>query len=98
MRKFTENGEATWQLFFLLSFYIDASLGDCNKFCRYVTRRHDSKSSKAPLEETPLILRTQHDAQLDYYGRRLATCSSDRSVKIFDVTDGSQTLVADLRG
>ncbi|XP_065829904.1 protein SEC13 homolog [Oscarella lobularis] len=39
-----------------------------------------------------------HDAQLDYYGRRLATCSSDRSVKIFDVTDGSQTLVADLRG
>ena len=26
-----------------------------------------------------------HDAQLDFYGRRLATCSSDRSVKIFDV-------------
>jgi hypothetical protein len=22
---------------------------------------------------------------LDYYGRRLATCSSDRTIKIFDV-------------
>ena len=30
----------------------------------------------------------QHDAQLDYYGKRLATCSSDRSVKVFDVVDG----------
>ncbi|KIY73878.1 WD40 repeat-like protein [Cylindrobasidium torrendii FP15055 ss-10] len=29
-----------------------------------------------------------HDAQLDYYGKRLATCSSDRSVKVFDVIDG----------
>jgi len=39
-----------------------------------------------------------HDAQMDYYGNRLATCSSDRSVKIFDVKNGTQTLVADLRG
>jgi protein transport protein SEC13 len=29
-----------------------------------------------------------HDAQLDYYGKRLATCSSDRTIKIFDVVDG----------
>jgi len=29
-----------------------------------------------------------HDAQLDYYGKRLATCSSDRLVKVFDVVDG----------
>lgn len=29
-----------------------------------------------------------HDAQLDYYGKRLATCSSDRTVKVFDVADG----------
>ena len=43
-------------------------------------------------------LSIQHDAQMDHYARRLATCSSDRSVKIFDVTDGNQTLVADLRG
>ena len=40
----------------------------------------------------------QHDAQMDYYGIRLATCSSDRAVKIFDVKSGQQTLVADLRG
>jgi protein transport protein SEC13 len=29
-----------------------------------------------------------HDAQFDYYGKRLATCSSDRTVKVFDVVDG----------
>jgi len=28
-----------------------------------------------------------HDAQLDYYGKRMATCSSDRTVKVFDVVD-----------
>lgn len=26
-----------------------------------------------------------HDAEFDYYGKRLATCSSDRMIKIFDV-------------
>lgn len=26
-----------------------------------------------------------HDVQLDYYGRRLATASSDRCIKVFDV-------------
>jgi protein transport protein SEC13 len=25
-----------------------------------------------------------HDSQFDYYAKRLATCSSDRSIKIFD--------------
>ena len=35
-----------------------------------------------------LIENFQHDAQLDYYGKRLATCSSDRTVKVFDVVDG----------
>lgn len=39
-----------------------------------------------------------HDAQLDYYGTRLATCSSDRTVKIFDVKGNTQTRTADLRG
>jgi len=37
-----------------------------------------------------------HDAQLDYYGARLATCSSDKLVKIFEVADRSH--VADLKG
>lgn len=31
-----------------------------------------------------------HDAQMDYYGKRLATCSSDRTVKIYDVTGDIQ--------
>ena len=39
-----------------------------------------------------------HDAQLDYYGRRLATCSSDRTIKIFEVSGENRTPVADLHG
>lgn len=39
-----------------------------------------------------------HDAEMDYYGLRLATCSSDNSVKIFDLKNGSHNLVADLKG
>ena len=35
-----------------------------------------------------------HDAQLDYYGKRLATASSDRSIRIFDVAFDRQTLLA----
>lgn len=37
---------------------------------------------------------TQHDAQLDYYGKRLATASSDRTIRIFDVSLQQQTLLA----
>lgn len=33
----------------------------------------------------------QHDAQLDYYGRRLATCSSDKTIKLFDVVGATHT-------
>jgi len=40
-----------------------------------------------------------HDAQLDYYGKRLATCSSDRSIRIFDVhSSNAQTLTSQIRG
>ena len=39
-------------------------------------------------EEFLMLANFQHDAQLDYYGKRLATCSSDRTVKVFDVLDG----------
>ncbi|KAJ3062920.1 GTPase-activating protein S13, partial [Podochytrium sp. JEL0797] len=39
-----------------------------------------------------------HDAQLDYYGRRLATCSSDASVKIFEVANDNHRLVDTLKG
>ena len=40
----------------------------------------------------------QHDAQLDFFGRRLATCSSDRTIKIFDVAGDANSLVAELKG
>uniref|UniRef100_A0A7S4F6D3 Protein SEC13 homolog n=1 Tax=Chrysotila carterae TaxID=13221 RepID=A0A7S4F6D3_CHRCT len=40
-----------------------------------------------------------HDAQLDYYGKRLATCSSDRTIKVYDVFEGGERKqVADLTG
>ncbi|KAL2891723.1 protein transporter sec-13 [Ceratocystis lukuohia] len=39
-----------------------------------------------------------HDAVLDYYGRRLATCSSDRTIKIFEIEGESQRLLETLRG
>lgn len=39
-----------------------------------------------------------HDAQMDYYGKKLATCSSDRSIKIFNVEGESHSLAATLQG
>ncbi|EDO39456.1 predicted protein [Nematostella vectensis] len=39
-----------------------------------------------------------HDAQMDYYGKKLATCSSDKTIRIFETTGQQQTLVATLRG
>lgn len=39
-----------------------------------------------------------HDAEMDYYGLKLATCSSDNSVKIFDLKNGTQSLVTVLKG
>jgi len=40
-----------------------------------------------------------HDVQLDYYGKQLATCSSDRTIKIYDIIDGGERKhVADLKG
>ena len=39
-----------------------------------------------------------HDAQLDYYGRRLATASSDRTIRLFNVTQDQHTHIADLIG
>lgn len=39
-----------------------------------------------------------HDAQMDFYGKRLATCSSDRVVKVFDNVGEKATLSAELKG
>lgn len=39
-----------------------------------------------------------HDAEMDYYGLRLATCSSDQTVKIYNLKNGTQNLIADLKG
>lgn len=39
-----------------------------------------------------------HDAQVDYYGRRLATCSSDKTIRIFEMEGERQNLLGVLRG
>jgi len=43
-----------------------------------------------------------HDCQLDYYGKQLATCSSDHTIKIFDCINSGDTdslvSVAELKG
>ncbi|KAK2760971.1 GTPase-activating protein S13 [Arachnomyces sp. PD_36] len=39
-----------------------------------------------------------HDAGLDYYGRRLATCSSDKTIKIFEIEGDTHKLVETLKG
>jgi protein transport protein SEC13 len=39
-----------------------------------------------------------HDSQFDYYSTKLATCSSDRTIKIFDVKDDTYHNCATLRG
>lgn len=39
-----------------------------------------------------------HDAQLDYYGKLLATCSSDRTIKIFEVGRGQPRHICDITG
>ncbi|CAI4221352.1 unnamed protein product [Auanema sp. JU1783] len=40
-----------------------------------------------------------HDAQLNFYGNRLATCSSDRLIKVFEVKANGQTFpLAELSG
>ncbi|KAL9607196.1 MAG: hypothetical protein Q9204_009359, partial [Flavoplaca sp. TL-2023a] len=37
-----------------------------------------------------------HDAVLDYYGRRLATCSSDKTIKIFEIEGENHKLTETL--
>eukprot|EP00897_Mesotaenium_endlicherianum_P006748 jgi/Mesen1/6100/ME000031S05368 len=39
-----------------------------------------------------------HDVQMDYYGKRMATCSSDRTIKLFAVIGDQQTLLSELTG
>lgn len=39
-----------------------------------------------------------HDAQLDYFGKKLATCSSDKSIRIFEVDGEQHKFVTTLEG
>ena len=39
-----------------------------------------------------------HDSQFDYYAKKLATCSSDRTIKVFEVVGDKYRLSATLTG
>ena len=39
---------------------------------------------------------TQHDVQLDYYGKMLATCSSDNTIRIYSIEDGGAELITEI--
>lgn len=45
-----------------------------------------------------MVLDEKHDAQMDFYAKRLATCSSDAMVKIFEVMGEGQRHLIDLAG
>lgn len=56
--------------------------------------RLSSRISYLMLEE---LFSSQHDAQLDYFSRKLATCSSDRLIKVYDISlDEAITHAADI--
>jgi protein transport protein SEC13 len=64
-----------------------------------------STAIAAPTEASsaPIYIDTQHedlvhDAQMDYYGAKLATCSSDRTIKVYNVSDSAYELSATLQG
>eukprot|EP00919_Chromeraceae_sp_WS-2016_P055515 GHVR01131974.1.p1 GENE.GHVR01131974.1~~GHVR01131974.1.p1 ORF type:complete len:304 (-),score=103.40 GHVR01131974.1:79-990(-) len=53
--------------------------------------------------QTKCVFDTGHtdsiqDAQLDYYGKRLATCASDHIIRIWDVSSAQASFVAELKG
>ena len=62
--------------------------------------KHSHPPQRAPQHLQANNPARQHDAQLDYYGRKLATCSSDRTIRIFDIDPqtNTHTLSATLKG
>lgn len=54
--------------------------------CGDSARGHDCSFLTLLVVETHVDF--QHDAQLDHYGKRLATASSDKTIRIFNVVKG----------
>lgn len=67
--------------------------------------QQELQQQQQPIEDNPkgpIFVDTQHDdmvhdAQLDYYGCKLATSSSDRTIKIYDVSGVSYTHTATIQ-
>ncbi|EQL00739.1 protein transport protein SEC13 [Ophiocordyceps sinensis CO18] len=63
----------------------------------------ETSEANSPWQAAQVVTNTGHDemihdAVLDYYGRKLATCSSDRTIKIFEIEGETQRLVETLKG
>ncbi len=63
----------------------------------------DQPTTKIQMAAAVATIDTQHedmihDTQFDYYAKRLATCSSDRTIKIFDVNGDRMINSATLTG
>ena len=54
------------------------------------TPSHHCRASRRSHTSLEMHFFSQHDVQLDYYGKQLASAGSDRRIKIFDVIDGVQ--------
>lgn len=39
---------------------------------------------------------SKHDAQLDYYGKMLATASSDNRIRIYSIENGAYSLLTEI--
>ncbi|KAJ2780302.1 GTPase-activating protein S13 [Coemansia javaensis] len=59
-----------------------------------MTNNNNSETLQFDTQHEDMI----HDAQLDYYGKRLATCSSDGSIHLFEVDGKQQKFLESLKG
>ena len=83
-----------------------SSLSSTHHSARMLATQPNPPHASTSVPKRPLwsplvfLLLLQHDAQLDFFGKTLATCSSDRTIKIFKVTPDTEqhTLVKELRG
>ena len=83
-----------------------SSLSICNILCSR-SPRHQQRSPPYPCNTThqsmtcppsPLSPLNQHDVQIDFFGKTLASASSDRCIRLFEIIKNSHQLLATLEG